>query len=102
MPSFSAGAGLTRRSSLNSKQGTSFAGLRPGLGRAGVTHSLRLVGKGGGKNSSTVFYMNQVGGIGRGHSRRCGGPPCNTISEEEPLVLGGRGQWPTPCPNSRS
>ena len=57
---FAAGAGLTRKSSLNSKQGTSFAGLRPGLGRAGITKALSLVGVGGGLNPTTVYYMNQV------------------------------------------
>ena len=32
---FAAGAGLTRKSSLNGKQGTSFAGLRPYSARRG-------------------------------------------------------------------
>lgn len=76
---FAAGAGLTRKSSLNGKQGTSFAGLRPGLGRAGVTTAFNLVGSGGGLNRKTVYYMNQVGGIGRGRSRKCGGPPCSVM-----------------------
>ena len=76
---FAAGAGLTRKSSLNGKQGTSFAGLRPGLGRAGVTKAVSLVGSGGGLNPKTVYYMNQVGGVGRGRSRKCGGPPCLSL-----------------------
>ena len=88
---FAAGAGLTRKSSLNSKQGTSFAGLRPGLGRAGVTKALSLVGKGGGLNPTTVYYMNQVGGVGRRHSRKCGGPPCSVM----------RYSSPTPKPTSK-
>ena len=84
---FAAGAGLTRKSSLNSKQGTSFAGLRPGLGRAGITKSMRLVGPGGGTNKKTIFYMNQVGGIGRGRSRKCGGPPCSVLRYSQPTTI---------------
>ena len=92
---FAAGAGLTRKSSLNGKQGTSFAGLRPGLGRAGVTKSEKLVGPGGGLNPKTVFFMNQVGGIGRNHSRKCGGPPCDVIRYSSPTH---EDKSPTPAP----
>ena len=86
MVRFGAGASIRGRANTGMKNsGLSFAGLRPGLGRAGVTKAMRLVGPGGGLNKKNVYFMNQVGGIGRGHSRKCGGPPCNSQRHEDKL-----------------
>ena len=76
MPIARLGAGGTnsKRSNLHAPNtGASFAGLRPGLGRAGVTKMFSLVGKGGGLHKPIVVFQNQVGGIGRRRLRNWGG-----------------------------
>ena len=74
MPGFSAGGTMSKRSNQNlPNSGASFAGLRPGLGRAGVTKMFSLVGRGGGLHKPIVVFQNQVGGIGRSRLRNWGG-----------------------------
>ena len=67
--SFAAGGSRNTRVRRNGPQGTSFAGLRPALGAAGVTIKSSLVGKGGGLNKPIIVIINQLGGVGRMHSQ---------------------------------
>ena len=94
MPGFSAGGTMMKRSNPNlPNSGASFAGLRPGLGRAGVTKMLSLVGKGGGTKSNTVFMMNQVGRTGRYPRRNWGG-----VSQLAPAPAPPAPATPAPTP----